>query len=402
MPGAIQPDTPSPSGEGSFTVWGNRVTDIDYYELLEVERGADDGTLKSAYRRLAVRYHPDKNPGCQDSENRFKAINEAYDVLKDPQKRAAYDRYGKAAFQNGGGGGNPFGGDDVGGFSDIFENIFGDFMGRAQGRQRTSALRGADLRYDLEVSFEEAFAGKDAELLLDVSASCDHCAGSGAKPGTSAKTCQSCAGRGQVRMAQGLFVVERACPTCRGAGQVIADPCRNCDGLGRVEQRKTLNVKVPAGVDDGTRIRVSGEGEAGMRGGPTGDLYIFVHLKPHPVFKREGTTLFAAVPVSFTTAALGGEIEVPGLDRQDTTVRIPAGTQTGKQFRVRGRGFPALNGGGAGDFVVQVDVETPTRLSDRQRELLEEFQTLEGEARSCPKSTGFFAKLKDAWDAVTD
>ena len=378
--------------------------DMDYYELLEVERGADDKVLKSAYRRLAVQYHPDKNPGDKQSEDRFKAISEAYDCLKDPQKRAAYDRFGKAAFQNGGGAGGGFSSDDLGGFSDIFENIFGDFMGRQRGGQQrqNGGQRGNDLRYDLEMTFEEAFTGKDSELVLDVSTVCTHCSGKGAKPGTSAKTCHGCNGRGQVRMSQGLFVVERPCPTCRGAGQIIPDPCGPCHGQGRVEQRKTLNVKVPAGVDDGTRIRVSGEGEAGMRGGPTGDLYLFVNLKPHPIFKREGTTLFAAVPVSLTTVALGGEIEVLCLDRNTCPVRIPAGTQSGKQFRVRGRGFPALNGGGTGDLVIQVDVETPTKLSARQRELLEEFQTLEAEAGSCPKSTGFFAKLKEAWDAVTE
>ena len=368
--------------------------DIDYYELLECERGADDATIKSSYRKLAMRFHPDRNPGNAEAEARFKAINEAYDCLKDPQKRAAYDRYGKAAFQQGGGGPGP---QDFGAFSDIFEGIFGDFMGGGRGRGRQAANRGDDLRYDLQLSLDEAFTGKPAEFTIERSQACEPCGGSGAKPGTSAATCRTCGGAGQVRAQQGLFIVQRACPTCRGAGRVIADPCDSCHGAGRVERAKTIKVDIPAGVDDGTRIRVSGEGDAGAVGGPPGDLYIFVSLRPHPVWKREGTTLFAQVPVSFTTAALGGSIEVPCLDKEQACVKVPAGTQTGKQFRLRGRGMPALNGHGRGDLVIQVEVETPTKLSPRQRELLEEFQSLEGETNSCPKSTGFFAKLKEVF-----
>ncbi len=373
--------------------------DADYYELLGVQKGADDKVIKAAYRKLAMQYHPDRNPGCHESESKFKAINEAYDCLKDPQKRAAYDRYGKAAFQNGGGSGAGAG---FGDFSDIFESFFGDFTGR--GRQRSSAMRGADLRYDLELTFEEAYAGKTADIELDVSAGCDHCAGTGAKPGAQVQTCGTCNGAGQVRMQQGFFVVERTCPSCRGAGQVIADPCEPCSGTGRVERRKTLQVKVPAGVDDGTRIRVSGEGEAGFRNGPAGDLYIFVHLRPHAIFKREGTTLFAHAPISITTAALGGEIPVPCLDGKGCTVKIPAGTQSGRQFRLRGKGMPALNSSGHGDLIVQIEVETPVQLTERQRELLEEFRTIEcaHEGKNCPKSTGFFAKLKNAWDELTE
>lgn len=381
-------------------------TETDFYELLECERSADDSKLKSAYRRLAMQWHPDKNPGDDAAEHRFKAISEAYDCLKDPQKRAAYDRYGHEAFRQQGGGG---GAQDFGGFSDIFENIFGEFMGGGrQQRGRSGATRGQDLRYDLEMTFEEAFAGKAAELTVEVAAACEPCGGSGAKPGTSARQCTTCGGQGRVGMRQGLFTVERACPACQGAGQVIADPCDTCHGAGRVEKEKTLNVNVPRGVDDGTRIRVAGEGEAGTRGGPTGDLYIFVHLKAHKLFKRDGTTLFAVAPISITTAALGGEIEVPGLDREVAVVRVPHGTQTGKQFRVRGRGMPALNGGmaggGFGDLVVQVEVETPVKLTKRQRELLEEFQTLEVAegGKNNPKQTGFFDKLKDAWNELTD
>jgi molecular chaperone DnaJ len=382
-------------------------TEIDYYELLECERGADDSTLKSSYRRLAMKWHPDKNPGDADAEHRFKAISQAYDCLKDPQKRAAYDRYGHAAFQQAGGGGG--GAQDFGGFSDIFENIFGEFMGGGrQQRGRGGASRGQDLRYDLEMTLEEAFAGKEATLTVEVAAACEPCAGTGAKPGTSASQCKTCGGQGRVGMRQGLFMVERACPNCHGQGQIIADPCDTCHGAGRVEKQKTLNVTVPRGVDDGTRIRVAGEGEAGGRGGPAGDLYIFISLKAHKLFKRDGTTLFAQAPISITTAALGGEIEVPGLDREAAVIRIPHGTQSGKQFRVRGRGMPALNGGmaggGFGDLVVQVDVETPVKLTKRPRELLEEFQTLETAegGKNNPRQTGFFDKLKEAWSELTD
>lgn len=361
----------------------------DYYELLEVERTADAGAIKSAYRRLAMRFHPDKNPGCAESESRFKAISEAYDCLRDPQKRATYDRFGKAAFQNGGGAA----GADFSGFSDIFDNIFGEFMGGSQ-RGRSGPRRGADLRYDLEIMLEDAFHGKQVDIDVTVSAACEPCGGSGAKPGSSARTCPTCAGRGQVRAQQGFFVIERPCPSCAGAGQVISEPCEACHGEGRVDRDKTLQVNVPPGVDEGTRIRLSGEGESGQRGAPAGDLYIFLHVSRHAVFEREGTTLFARAPVSFTTAALGGEISVPGLDRKVHSLRIPAGIQSGKQLRQRGAGMPVLNGRGHGDMVIEVVVETPTRLSQRQRELLEEFRTTET-GEECPQSTGFFARLKE-------
>jgi len=365
----------------------------DYYELLEIERTADDGTIKSSYRKLAMRYHPDKNPGCKDSEARFKAISEAYDVLKDPQKRAAYNQYGKAAFQNGGGAGPQ----DFGGFSDIFDNIFGEFMGR--GRQH-GPQRGADLRYDLEITLEDAFHGKETEIRVEVSVACEPCGGSGAKPGTSAKVCGTCGGHGKVRAQQGFFVVERPCSTCRGAGQVISDPCTACRGAGRVDKEKTLNVNIPKGVDDGTRIRLSGEGEAGERGAPSGDLYIFLHVSRHQLFQRDGTTLFARAPISFTTAALGGTITVPGVDRTLHEIRIPAGIQSGKQLRQRGAGMPVLNGRGTGDLVVQIEVETPTKLSAEQRELLEAFRTTET-GEECPQSAGFFSKLKNMWEDLT-
>ncbi len=366
----------------------------DYYELLEIERTADDGTIKSSYRKLAMKYHPDKNPGCADSEARFKAISEAYDCLKDPQKRAAYDRFGKAAFQNGGGGGPQ----DFSGFSDIFDNIFGEFMGNGRGRQRGPA-RGADLRYDLEISLEDAFHGKETQVSLEVSAPCEPCGGSGAKPGTSAKTCSTCSGHGKVRAQQGFFVVERTCPSCHGAGRTIGDPCASCRGEGRVDKAKTLSVNIPAGVDEGTRIRLTGEGEAGARGAPPGDLYIFLHVKRHAIFERDGTTLFARAPISFTTAALGGSIEIPGLDGVRHEIRIPVGIQSGKQLRQRGAGMPVLNGRGAGDLVIQVEVETPTKLTAKQRELLEAFRATETGAE-CPKSTGFFDKIREMWDDI--
>lgn len=368
----------------------------DYYELLEVTRTADDGTIKSAYRKLAMRYHPDKNPGCAESEAKFKAISEAYEVLKDPQKRAAYDQYGKAAFQNGGGSGPQ----DFGGFSDIFENIFGEFMGGGRGRQR-GPQRGADLRFDLEITLEDAYHGKQTEISVEVSAKCDPCGGSGAKPGTSASACGTCGGHGQVRTQQGFFVVERTCPACQGSGRVISDPCTSCRGQGRVDKAKTLAVNIPPGVDDGTRIRLTGEGEAGARGAPSGDLYIFLHLKRHQIFQRDGTTLYCRTPISFTTAALGGTITVPGLDRVGHEIRIPAGIQSGKQIRQRGAGMPVLNGRGMGDLVVQIEVETPTKLTARQKELLEEFRETET-GEECPQSSGFFSKIKEMWDDLTD
>lgn len=375
-------------------------TEADYYELLEIERTADDKTIKSSFRRLAMRFHPDKNPGCAESEAKFKQINEAYACLSDPQKRAAYDQYGHAAFQQGGpGGGGGFGGGaDFGDLGDIFETIFG---GGAFGGGRQQARRGADLRYDIEVTLEEAFHGKNAEITVEVSQKCDPCDGSGAEPGTGARRCNLCGGHGKVRAQQGFFMVERTCPTCHGRGEVIEKPCRFCRGEGRVDLDQTLEVAIPAGVDNGTRIRLAGKGEAGPFGAPPGDLYIFLHVKRHRVFEREGTTLLTRAPISFTTAALGGEIEIPGLDGKRHTVEIPAGIQSGKQLRKRGAGMPVLQGRGMGDLVVEVMVETPTRLSARQKELLREFQATET-GEECPQSKGFFERLKEAWSDLTE
>ncbi|RYY28961.1 MAG: molecular chaperone DnaJ [Sphingomonadales bacterium] len=373
-------------------------TEVDYYELLECERTADDATLKSAYRKLAIKYHPDKNAGCKDSEAKFKSVSEAYDVLKDPQKRAAYDRFGHAAFKNGAGQSGGFGGgggaQDFGAFSDIFESVFGEFMG-GRGGGRPQQRRGADLRYDMEITLEDAFDGLASEITVDVSGLCDPCEGTGAKPGTQAKQCGTCGGQGKVRAQQGFFMVERGCPTCHGAGQVIADPCKHCRGEGRVDKTKTLKINVPPGVDEGTRIRLQGEGEAGGRGAPSGDLYIFLHVKRHAIFEREGTNLHARAPISFTTAALGGEITLPGLDGDNHVVKIAPGTQSGREVRQRGAGMPVLQGRGRGDLVVELTVETPTKLTAKQRELLEEFRCTET-GDECPESQGFFAKIKSA------
>lgn len=376
-------------------------SETDFYELLEVPRSCDAAALKAAYRKAAMRWHPDRNPGDKAAETRFKAVNEAYAVLSDPQKRAAYDRYGVDGVRGGNGGGNPFGGAGGNPFSDIFSDIFDQFMGGAQQR-RQGPQRGADVRYDLEVSLEEAFYGSKAEVAFDVGATCSHCLGSGGKPGARPEPCTTCHGRGQVRMQNGMFIVERTCPTCHGAGTVISDPCTHCHGEGRITQHKTLEIDIPKGVDDGTRIRLAGEGEAGPRGGGPGDLYIFVHLKPHEIWQRDGTTLYAQVPLSFVDAALGTEFEIPGLDHEPVSLRVPPGTQNGRQFRIRGRGMPALNGRGMGDMVVQMELETPTGLTDHQRELLQEFRGSEGGANACPKSKGFWDRLKGAWDELTE
>jgi molecular chaperone DnaJ len=375
------------------------MVDQDYYQLLGVPRSADPETIKAAYRRLAKEHHPDRHKGCSEREAQFKAINEAYDCLKDPQKRAAYDRFGKAAFQNGGGGGgrDPFGSAGFDGFSDIFSSIFGEFMDPQGARQ--NAARGADLRYDLELTLEQAFTGLEATITLDALSACDACRGQGCASGRDcARTCGTCGGAGRVRAQQGFFVVERGCPSCRGSGQVIADPCHACGGEGRSLQRRTLSVKVPAGVDEGTRIRVAGEGEAGVRGAARGDLYIFVHTARHAIYGREGTTLVADCPVSFTTAALGGSISLPGLDGEEIEIRIPAGLQSGEQLRKRGAGMTVLNGRGRGDLVARILVETPTKMSAKQKKLLEEFRSTET-GDECPASKGFFARIREALGA---
>lgn len=367
----------------------------DYYELLGVSRTASDSDLKSAFRKLAMKHHPDKNPGDAAAEAKFKELNEAYQTLSDPQKRAAYDRFGHAAFENGGMGGGPgFGNDFASSMADIFEDLFGDLSGRRGGRRTDGRERGSDLRYNLEITLEEAYKGKTATLKVPTSITCDACSGSGAKPGSKPKTCSTCGGQGRVRASQGFFSIERTCPSCGGRGETIDDPCRSCGGAGRVTRERTLSVNVPAGVEDGTRIRLAGEGEAGLRGGPSGDLYIFLSIKPHPFLQRDGADLFCRVPVSMVTASLGGDLTVPVLDGQEVAVKVPEGTQTGKQIRLRGRGMPVLRAREHGDLYIQIVVETPQQLSPRQKELLREFER-ESSKDTQPESAGFFSKVRD-------
>ncbi|HKU97646.1 MAG TPA: molecular chaperone DnaJ [Vineibacter sp.] len=368
----------------------------DFYELLGVGRSAGADEIKKAYRKLAMQYHPDRNPGDKAAEKKFKEINHAYDILKDEQKRAAYDRYGAAAFEGGAGpngpGGGPFGGGGFD-FSDIFEQMFGGDTG-GRGRS-TGPARGNDLRYNLEISLEEAFAGSDASVRVPSSVSCDTCHGSGAEPGSRPVNCPTCQGRGRVRMQQGFFTIERTCPTCHGAGQKIEKPCRVCHGAGRVRKDKTLNVKIPAGVEDGTRIRLAGEGEAGARGGPTGDLYVFLSVRKHRLYERDGADLLCRVPISMVQAALGGSIEVPTLDGKMARVSIPAGTQAGHQFRLRGKGMPVLRTTQKGDLYIETLVETPVNLTARQKELLKEFEAAGKGNGTSPESEGFFNKVKE-------
>jgi molecular chaperone DnaJ len=374
----------------------------DYYELLGVARDADDKTLKAAFRKLAMQYHPDRNPGDHAAELRFKEVAAAYEALKDPQSRAAYDRYGHAAFENGGNGAAGFNGDFGATMSDIFDNIFGDMMGGRRGTNasRGGRERGGDLRYNMEITLEEAYAGKTAEIEVPTKIVCTTCSGSGSKPGSQPKICPGCEGSGRVRAAQGFFSIERTCPTCQGRGQVISDPCLACHGSGRTTEHRKLSVNIPAGIEDGTRIRLAGEGEAGLRGGPAGDLYIFLSVKPHEFFQRDGADLFCRVPISITTAALGGDFQVPTIDGGKTRVKIPEGTQTGKQFRLKGKGMPVLRANRVGDAYIQVAVETPQSLSRRQRELLEEFEQVSS-AENNPESTGFFARVRDFLDGLS-
>ena len=379
----------------------------DYYEVLGVARDASEEALKKAYRKLAMKWHPDRNQGNKDAEAKFKELNEAYDILKDAEKRAAYDRYGHAAFEQGGpggpggfgGGGSPFGG----AFEDIFEEMFGRFGGGRGGGRGGATGRGADLRTQVEISLEEAFAGTKTNIRIATSVSCEACKGTGAEGGSAsgAQTCPGCQGSGKIRAQQGFFLIERTCPTCGGSGRIIKNPCKVCQGAGRVQRERTLNVTIPPGVEDGTRIRLAGEGEAGLRGAPAGDLYVDIAVKPHPIFQREGANIFIRVPLRMSQAALGGHVEVPSIDGGRARVTIPAGTQTGDQFRLRGKGFSVLRSAARGDMYVQVSVETPQNLTPKQRELLEQFEAEAAKGgRSSPESEGFFAKVKEFWDGL--
>ncbi|NVK59441.1 MAG: molecular chaperone DnaJ [Rhodobacteraceae bacterium] len=379
----------------------------DYYDLLGVAKGASAEEIKKGYRKKAKELHPDRNADNPDAEAQFKEINEAYDVLKDADKKAAYDRFGHAAFEGGmggGGGGRPGGGfqggqgDFASAFSDVFDDLFGDFMGGRQGGGRQRAARGADLRYNLRVTLEEAYNGLQKTINVPTSVQCGECNGSGAEGGAEPVTCPTCSGMGKVRATQGFFTVERTCPTCSGLGQIIKNPCAKCGGQGRVQKERALSVNIPAGVETGTRIRLAGEGEAGMRGGPPGDLYIFIEVKPHEIFERDGVELHCRVPVSMTTAALGGDIEVPTIDGGRSRVKIPSGSQSGRQMRLRSKGMPALRGGAAGDMFIELAVETPVNLTSRQKELLREFEELSEDNN--PESHSFFSSVKNFWDSM--
>jgi molecular chaperone DnaJ len=364
-----------------------------YYEVLGVERGATDTDLKGAYRKLAMKLHPDKNPGDTDCEVRFKEVAEAYEILKDGDKRAAYDRFGHAAFEQGNGG-HGFGADFATTFADIFDDFFGMGGGARRGGRGSGRERGADLRYNMELSLEEAHGGKHAQIRIPTSVTCEPCSGSGAQSGTKPKTCSTCGGQGKIRHAQGFFTLERTCPSCQGRGQVIENPCTACGGLGRVTRERALSVNIPPGVEDGTRIRLAGEGEAGVRGGTPGDLYIFLSISAHVFFQRDGADLHCRAPISMATAALGGEFEVPTIDGGKTRVKIPEGTQSGRRFRLQAKGMPVLRSKQVGDMYVQVMVETPQNLTKRQRELLAEFQKLSSNETN-PESAGFFGRVKE-------
>lgn len=378
----------------------------DYYEVLGVSKAATAEELKKAYRSKAKELHPDRNKDNPDAESQFKEVNEAYDALKDPEKKAAYDRFGHAAFDGSMGGGGPRGGyggqgDFASAFSDVFDDLFGDFMGggRGGGGGRQRAARGSDLRYNLRISLEEAFNGSQKTLNVPTAVECDACNGTGADGGSEPQTCPTCSGMGKVRAQQGFFTVERTCPTCSGTGQIIQNPCSACNGHGRIERERALSVNIPAGVETGTKIRLAGEGEAGMRGGPSGDLYIFVEVSEHNLFQREGTQLYCQVPVSMTAAAMGGEIEVPTIDGGRSRVKIPAGSQSGRQMRLRGKGMPALRGGATGDMFIELAVETPVNLTSKQKELLREFEKLSQDNN--PNTSTFFSKVKSFWDDMT-
>ena len=374
----------------------------DCYEVLGIEKNASSAEIKKAYRKLAMKFHPDRNPDDKTAEQKFKDANEAYDILKDEQKRAAYDRFGHAAFENGGPQAGRPGAGDFSGFADVFDEMFGDFGRGGGGRSRSGAIRGSDLRYNLEVTLEEAFKGKQTEIRVPTLVGCKTCDGSGAASGSGPVTCTTCAGAGKVRAQQGFFTIERTCSTCRGAGRVIKNPCKSCNGLGRVQKEKKLSVAIPAGVEEGMRIRLAGEGEAGARGGPSGDLYLFISVKPHRFFRREGPHLFCRVPVPMLIATLGGKVDVPTIDGTRTRVAISAGTQTGRQFRLKGKGMVTHRRMTRGDLYIDAIVETPVNLTKRQQELLREFEKVGNPKKMQPASEGFLDKVKELWGDLRD
>ena len=380
----------------------------DLYKIIGVEQSADASEIKKAYRKLAMKYHPDQNQDNPKAEEKFKEINQAYDILKDEQKRAAYDRYGNAAFDGsmGGGGGHPGGMGGAGAFSDIFEDMFGDFMGGGGGRRSNGPARGSDMQYTMELSLEDAYRGKEATIKIPVNDSCDECDGSGAQKGTSSQNCGTCSGAGRVRQQQGFFTIERVCPTCHGEGAFIKDPCKKCSGAGRVKKTKTLKVKIPAGVETGRRIRLTGEGEAGLRGGARGDLYVMMNVKPHKLFQRDSANLYCRVPITVTRAALGGEIDVPTIEGKRASVKIPSGTQTGQQFRLRGKGMSMLRSDAHGDMYINIFVETPVNLNKKQQDLLLDLDKSMDDGKSAgknsPESSGFFKKIREFWDDLSE
>ncbi|PCI57003.1 MAG: molecular chaperone DnaJ [Alphaproteobacteria bacterium] len=382
----------------------------DFYKVIGVDKSAEASEIKKAYRKLAMKYHPDQNQDNPKAEEKFKEINQAYDILKDEQKRAAYDRYGNAAFDGsmgGGGGGHPGGMGGAGAFSDIFEDMFGDFMGGGGGGRRSNGpARGSDMQYTMELSLEDAYKGKEATIKIPVNDSCGECDGSGAQKGTSSQNCGTCNGAGRVRQQQGFFTIERACPTCHGEGSFIKDPCKKCSGAGRVKKTKTLKVKIPAGVETGRRIRLTGEGEAGLRGGPRGDLYVMMNVKPHKLFQRDGANLYCRVPITVTRAALGGEIDVPTIEGKRASVKIPSGTQTGQQFRLRGKGMSMLRSDAHGDMYINIFVETPVNLNKKQQDLLRDLDKSMDDGKSSgnnsPETSGFFKKIREFWDDLSE
>ncbi len=371
----------------------------DFYDVLGIARDADESAIKKAYRKLAMKYHPDRNAADANAEVRFRQVNEAYEVLKDTQKRAAYDRFGHAAFDGSMGAGQ--GHDFASSFADVFDDLFGNFGGGGR-RRRGGGMQGADLRHDMEITLEEAFSGKKTDIRVPTSVSCEACGGSGAQDPDATASCGTCSGYGKVRTQQGFFSIERTCPACGGAGRIVRHPCTSCSGSGRVHRESTLSVTIPPGIEDGMRIRLSGKGEAGVRGGPAGDLYIVVSIDQHPFFQREGSTVYCRVPISITSAALGRDVDIPTIEGTRARIAIPPGTQSGRQFRLRGKGMKEVRGSLRGDMIIETVVETPVNLTSRQKELLGEFDEAGHSGGHNPETEGFFSRVRDFWQNLTD